>query len=242
MKRRRMCSLLFLFLFVFPLSSFGAAVTTYFPMSDGDNKLYTFTLGNSVRNMELTYRSYDLTWDIYLETDSTDNSKITYETSESTLTMWGTFLGGDYLRFNQPLVVASESQLQYGGRISSSTTAQFQGSDITISSETIILKVDKVVVPAGKYTNCRSVSFRVTIKIEGTNYPVVLDNVWTLAPHVGKIEIEVVDQYGNYIDTAELVSGRVSGQDVTEYADPEQDPMLMPGVQLLLSEKGILNE
>lgn len=222
---------------MFPLSSFGGAVATYFPMSDGDNKVYTFTMGSEVINMELTYSRSDPDWEIYLETDSVDDSRVTYETGGQTLTMLGTFLEDDYLSFDQPLVVASDNLLQNGGRISASTTAQYHGADIIISSETIVSKIDTVVVPVGGYADCRSVSFRVNVYIEETGYSADLNNVWTLAPYVGKIQIEVVDQYNNHIDTAELISGQVSGKDVSGYAMSEQAVTVLPGMQLLLLER-----
>ncbi len=58
------------------------------------------------------------------------------------------------------------------------------------------------------------------IYIAGPSGPLTMKNVWTLAPNVGKIEIEVADANDNYINTADLASGYVSEVDVSKPTGP----------------------
>ena len=60
-----------------------------------------------------------------------------------------------------------------------------------------------------------------------------MKNVWTLAPQVGKIQIEVADENDRYLDTAELTSGQVAGKDVSTLAE---EITITPILHLLLGD------
>lgn len=91
--------------------------------------------------------------------------------------------------------------------------------------------IGSVTVTAGNYVNCRAVSFMMRVYVEGGSAPIVMNNVWSLAPGVGKIQVEVVDQNDQYLDTADLISGQVAGTDVSNLAGPKN---LIPIYSLLL--------
>lgn len=236
MKPKVISQLVTFILFFIPFSVVASSVTTYFPMSDGDTKLYTFTLEGITHSTELIYE-YLASENMFLESDKIDNSQTTYVDYSNTLDTWGIIYEGEYLWFDQPLVVVAATTLQSGGKITSLTTASFREMEMSITSETIVSKIGTVVVPAGRFDDCRSISFNVTINIKGETYPVVLHQAWTLAPNVGKIQVKVTDPYGNYLTTANLVSGQVSGKDVSEYAVQEKNKVLFSGIQLLLLGK-----
>ncbi len=220
MLQKKLILSLVLFYLVFQSVIAAASSTkTYFPLNNGDVKSYTFNYnGNPNQTMQLSYTSYPGKSGVFIEKDSVDGSQALYENRNGKLQMPGTFDSGQYIWFSQPLVVFSDTVIRNGGNQKSSVTATFQGVNIYISSETTVVKKNNITVPSGEYFNCRSISFKVKVEIEGSSQSIIMNNVWTLAPRVGKIEVEVADTNDNYVDTAELTSGKVAGIDVRDLA------------------------
>ena len=71
------------------------------------------------------------------------------------------------------------------------------------------------------------------VQVYGASAPLTMHNVWTLAPRVGKIQVEVVDQNDHYLDTSELISGTVAGVDVRNL---QWRPDLTPIYNILLDD------
>ena len=206
---------------------------TYFPLNHGDSKLYRFQVNGVNRSSTLTYTNAVGGNGVFVETDSIDGSQALYTNAAGALTMPGVILAGDYLWFANPLVVYNDETISNGGKSSSSVSTTYQGVHIFITVKTTINKVGTVQVPAGKFQDCRSVSFDMVVQIDGTSAPLIMHNVWTLAPRVGKIQVEVVDENDHYLDTSELISGTVGGVDVRNL---QWRPDLTPIYNILLDD------
>lgn len=217
------------------LSTIAAASSsqTYFPLNHSDSKIYRFKVNGVSRSSHLTYTNAVGGNGVFIETDSTDGSQTLYANAAGALTMPGVIISGDYIWFAQPLVVFNDDIIANGGTSFSSVTTYYEGTRIFITVATTIKRMGAVRVPAGEFQNCRSVSFDMVVRIDGISAPLVMHNVWTLAPRVGKIQVEVVDQNDRYLDTAELISGIVAGVDVRNLQLPVN---LAPIYNLLLDD------
>lgn len=216
-------SALLVSIFIILHSAIAAAspVLTYFPLNNGDTKFYEFDSGGSSnQTMQLQYTASTSRNGAFIETDNTDGSKMVYDNRAGKLTMPGVVISGEYVWFTYPLVIFSDEVIQNGGNYSSWVRTYNQGVQIYITVETTVDVLNKILVPAGLYNDCRMVSFTMNVYVDGATTPVVTKDVWTLAPSVGKIQVKVTDENGNYIDTAELASGTVAGIDVSKYAAP----------------------
>lgn len=107
---------------------------------------------------------------------------------------------------DQALAAASTRTLQ--------STLQVPGPDVPASVTIKITPAGAVTVPAGTYYDCRSVT--VTAKAQGRTASA---QTYILAPRVGQIKIGVYNGALRFIGWQELVSGRVGGVDVRDYAN-----------------------
>ncbi len=198
----------------------ASSVQSFFPLNNGDSKSYLFDANGSVNQvLQLSYITDASRSAVFVEVDSADGSKVLYDNRGGELTMPGIILAdGSYIWFTQPLVIFTDQVVQNGGKYNSSVNTFYDGIPIYITVETSIDLAGRVNVPSGGYSDCRHVSFDMEVFVNGGSQPLVMNNVWTLAPGVGKIQIEVADENNNFIDTAELTAGAVAGVAVSEYA------------------------
>lgn len=229
----RQQSLLFTFILFCQGVALASPVETYFPLNHGDRKHYAFELNHTPRTMTLSYSDEPRRTGVFLESDSLDASKVLYRNQDGTLTMPGVIVDGNYLWFAAPLVIFPDHVIQDGGAHFSSVSTSYYGTPINITVKTTVDIAGEVTVPAATYNNCRLVSFYLNVYIAGTSQPIVMKNVWTLAPQVGKIQIEVVDENDRYLDTAELTSGLVAGRNVSTLIERN---IITPILLLLLGD------
>jgi hypothetical protein len=200
---------------VLPATAGNSLVEQYWPMNSGDIKYYSGTGGMSYMEFwQTSFARFDL--DVYEydpeELDYFLSFTGLYGYSGNELLEYGVELGWvDYL-WNPPLPVLEENLLANGG--SRTFQSSVQGISVTV---TITISVaGTVVVPAGTFNQCRSVS--VVARIAGSS-TVAASEAWVLAPKVGAIRIGVINENGAVIGYQQLTSGTVEGVDVRDLAN-----------------------
>ena len=195
------------------LDSGGSAIERYFPMHDGDSKNFSWTTYNSTYTYsEVQYNGMSS----YLEYDSIDGSKAYYGYSGDELVMCGAEAGGIDIRFDTPISVLNDYVLNNGGTIQDSTSFFAEGYTFHIDYKGTVTNIGDVTVPAGTFKDCRSISMEFSYRVEGESGSFDMEEVWILAPKVGKIRIAVMDQFLNLLGWMELISGTVGGISVAD--------------------------
>ena len=198
------------------LDSGGSAIERYFPMHDGDSKNFSWTTYNSTYTYsEVQYNGMSS----YLEYDSIDGSKAYYGYSGDELVMCGAEAGGIDMRFDTPISVLNDYVLNNGGTIQDSTSFFAEGYTFHIDYKGTVTNIGDVTVPAGTFKDCRSISMEFSYRVEGESDSFDMEDVWILAPKVGKTKVAVADQFLDFLGWMELTSGTVGGISVADLAN-----------------------
>jgi len=202
-------------------SSPSTYVQSYFPLNNNDVKYYEGeVLGTTY------YATYNYSQVYYngntcfLEYDSLDGSKAYYGHSGSNLNMYGVSLEGESYPFNSPLTFLNDSILNNGGSLQSSTTFSVEGSIVTVNLTVNSKKIGSVSISLGSVDNCRSIDMTFTFSVQGESETFDMEDIWILAPNIGKLRIGLMDQFGNQRGWMDLTGGTVGGRDIVDIITP----------------------
>ena len=193
----------------------GAWVDSYWPLNHGDHKVLTFSGG------EMTLDVWNQYGNVYrISSEALGESE--YELHEKTAT--GVYLlevgVGDWMdiTFNPRVMLFDDAMLEHGGSRTTSTTVSYSWLDLPSTITVKVTKAGTVTVPAGIFTDCRSVTvtMKTTVPGEGTFSETLATAV--LAPRAGLIKSRVDES-----KWASLVSGTVGGVDVRKLAGVQTD-------------------
>ena len=195
----------------------------YWPMNNGDNTYFTnSSLGVfGSQSISSTYGGF------ILEQTSPDGSGgtvtgdayLSYST-DRVLVSELSAIGYD-IYFDNDLIFLNEGILKNGGSVTSSSTGSILGYDefnitLTVSAS----KAGTITVPAGRYTNCVSLSWTLKISANGQSTQIPF-NAFVLAPGVGAIRQAIYNYSGTTVTQegwADLTSGQVGGVSVADLA------------------------
>ena len=187
-------------------------IETYFPLQNGDSKTYTSSV---VANAVYQYQQTTINGhSAFVEIDSVDDSRAYYGYSGDTLVMYGADAEGLSLTFDTPLEILEENLIAQGGTMQSQTTTRYSGMSINIGYTGTVERIGSVTVPAGTFADCIKLSMTFSYTVAGDSESMDLEDVWVLAPGVGKTKIIVMDQFMNSRGWMELTSGTIGEQDV----------------------------
>jgi hypothetical protein len=198
-----------------------SGVRLFFPMNHNDVKNYEGSaLGNTYSS---TYRYTQVLYNgrtCFRETDSLDGSIVYYGYSASDLNMYGLSLDGDDWPFDTPLRILNDSILNDGGTLRSRTTFTVEGTRVTLDISVTASLAGSVTIPLGRADNCRSVRMSFVFSIAGTSESIELEDVWILAPDIGKLKIALIDEDLVQRGWLILTGGTVGGEEVAEILKP----------------------
>lgn len=199
-----------------------SGVRLFFPMNNNDVKDYEGSaLGNTY---SATYRYAQVLYNgrtCFRETDSLDGSRVFYGFSGSDLEMYGLLLDGENLPFDTPLRILNDSIANDGGSLQSRTTFTVEGTRVTLDISVMVSLVGPVTIPLGRADNCRSVRMSFVFIIAGTSETLELEDVWILAPNIGKLKIALMDEDLVQRGWLILTGGTVGGENVVEILKPK---------------------
>ncbi len=208
-----------------PLTGVAATlVEQYWPMQNGDIKYYNGPAGqiyirfsntgfSNPPRFDMALYVYDPDWDDYYEEFS---ATVGYSTDRNQLIEYGADVGFYDYTWNPPIASLDATSLADGGSRTFQSVVKAPGTNIPVTVTITVTSAGTVVVPAGTYNQCKSVS--VTAKITGTS-TVVSAQAWVLAPRVGQIKVAVVNESGRVVGWESLTSGTVGGTDVKDFAN-----------------------
>lgn len=198
-------SLIAIFLMFGAFSAFAATgVDLYWPLHDGDQA--TFVYG---KNKTLTLTVSDLGAGTFaINEDSPDVSATLYvDTTPGGIQLSEITMGWTDVYFDPEPVLLNDAVVQNGGRVKTTTTVTQSGIDPYPASFTLkVRKAKRVRVPAGRFTDCRSIVSSEKAKIPGYGNVHAQALTAYLAPNVGIAKILV--KPGHW---ATLVSATIGG-------------------------------
>ena len=195
-------------------------VQSYFPLNNNDIKYYEGEVYGTTYYATHDYSQvYFNGRTCFLEYDSLDGSMAYYGHSGSNLNMYGVSLEGESYAFNSPLTFLNDSILNNGGSLQSSTTFSAEGYTVTMNLTVISNKMGSVSIPLGSVDNCRSIDMTFTLSVQGESETFDVEDMWILAPNIGKLRIGLMDQFGNQSEWMDLTGGTVGGRDIIDIID-----------------------
>jgi hypothetical protein len=198
-----------------------SGVRLFFPLNHNDVKDYEGSVSGTTYSA--TYRYAQVLYNgrtCFRETDSLDGSIVYYGYSGSDLNMYGLSLDGDDWPFDTPLRILNDSILNDGGTLRSRTTFTVEGTRVTLDISVTASLAGSVTIPLGRADNCRSVEMSFLFSIAGTSETIELEDVWILAPDIGKLKIALIDEELVQRGWLILTGGTVGGEDVAEILKP----------------------
>lgn len=219
------------------------AVATYFPLHHNDVKNYgaTFNATYYSATYTYTYRLFNGRM-CYQETDSLDGSKAYFGHAGTALQMYGASLEGETYAFDTPLTILNDAMLTNGGTLNSSTTLTVEGVRATVQITVTSMLVGAVTIPLGRLEDCRSIKMTFRITIPGESESEDLEDVWILAPQIGKLKIAVFNQFMVQMGWMTLTGGTIGGVSVADLLKPTISGVVtdtqgagVPGVALIFS-------
>ena len=203
---RALCLLLMGTLLCNPQARASALLDSYWPLHDGDNK--TLTYGTETLTLDTSSTSYN---QFRLYVDSSDVSGYeTYQINADSIQAIGGGVGWARVSLNPYVTFLTDNLLRDGGTVSSMTTATQSGVSYAETYKVTVTKSGTVTVPAGTFTDCRTLATTVTATVPGQGSQTASTSV-ILAPSVGIIKKQV--RAGTW---AVLTRGTVDGIDVTK--------------------------
>lgn len=196
-------------------------VQSYFPLNNNDVKYYEGKVYGSTY-----YTTYDYSQvyfngrTCFLEYDSLDGSMAYYGHSGNNLNMYGVSLEGESYALNSPLTILNDSILNTGGSLQSSTTLSAEGYTVTVNLTVVSNNIGSVSIPLGSVDNCRSIDMHFIFSVQGETETIDLDDVWILAPNIGKLRFGIMNQFGSQIGWMDLAGGTVGGKDIIDIITP----------------------
>lgn len=193
------------------VSSAGCYLPLYWPMHDGDRRMTRGPLGDC-----------ELTWSgsggSFLMESVCDGTSGSYRVEGDELQLTRLAMGWTRLYPEPAIVELTDSQLRNGGsrRVNSSVT--FQGVRVSLVCDIKVSNAGTVVVPAGRFENCKSVSSKITGSIPGEGSMTVSSQNYVLAPGAGIIRVAVYDDDFRQVGWQDVVSGWVGGVPISELA------------------------
>jgi hypothetical protein len=218
-------------------------VAAYFPLHHNDVKNYGATFNGTYYSAIYTY-TYGLFNDrmCYRETDSLDGSKAYFGHAGTALEMYGASLEGETYAFDTPLTILNDAILTNGGTLNSSTTLTVEGVRATVQITVTSMLVGAVTIPLGRLDDCRSIKMTFRITIPGESESEDLEDVWILAPQIGKLKIAVFNQFMVQMGWMTLTGGTIGGVRVADLLKPSISGVVVnpqgvgvPGVALIFS-------
>ena len=219
------------------------AVATYFPLHHNDVKNYgaTFNATYYSATYTYTYRLFNGRM-CYREIDSLDGSKAYFGHAGTELQMYGASLEGETYAFDTPLTILNDAILTNGGTLNSSTTLTVEGVRATVQIRVTSMLVGAVTIPLGRVNDCRSIKMIFRITIPGESESEDLEDVWILAPQIGKLKIAVFNQFMVQMGWMTLTGGTIGGVSVADLLKPSISGVVvdaqgvgLPGVALIFS-------
>lgn len=190
----------------------GTALQTYWPLAAGDNT--TFHYGTNTLTLNVSSAGLNQYKVQSTSTSASANGYEIHQVSEDKVQILSGSAKGATLGFSPPVDFLTEALVQNGGTMTDTTTVTYNGILSALATYTVTVDMaGTVTVPAGTFTDCRSITFSAsaTIPLKG---PVTLTAMTAiLAPRVGIIKKLADADTGTW---AELVSGTVGGVDVTK--------------------------
>jgi hypothetical protein len=227
-----------------PLSS--SPVKLYFPLNNNDVKHYEGTIAGST--YLATYRYAQVLFNgstCYRETDSADGSIVYYGYSGSDVHMLGLSLEGESFPFDTPLKILNDSILTNGGSLRSNTSFTIDGTAVTLDMTVISSLSGTVATSLGAAHDCRSIRMTFLFGIPGESETLELEDVWILAPEIGKLRIAVLNEFLVQLGWLTISGGTVGGVNVAEILKPTVSGYArtsngsgISGVEILFSNGG----
>jgi hypothetical protein len=186
---------------LFNLSTKGQLVESYWPLHDGDQRLF------SVYGAPLTM-SVSGQGNGYFEVSAAflgSTQALTFEEDPDDCYMTGNYDFSE-VTFDSPVLFMDDALLQKGGTVKTTTT--LDGGLATVTITISVANAGTVTVPAGKFTNCRSVVLKVKQDGASSGVETLTSSSTTsiFAPGVGMIKTEVLPNVW-----AELESATIGG-------------------------------
>ncbi len=181
-------------------------VDSYWPLHEGDYKVFNYKGGKQL-TVEV---SSDWEGGYVISMDSPDGSGAEFHSkSGGNVYLTRVKVGWNNVFMSPPVLLFTEDIMERGGTVSTSTTVSQRGLDYNATFTVKVGVAGTVTVPAGTFSNCRSVSVTEKASIPGRG--TVSANAMTaiLAPDVGVVRKLV----GKGV-WADLFSGIVGGIDV----------------------------
>jgi hypothetical protein len=191
------------------------SVRDYFPMNNGDFKTFQF---ESYPAFNFSFSTTTFGGQSVFAMNNASSKGVAYvQFSQGRLLMYGASLltayGNAKLNFSPAAVLLSDGILggdqvttQIGVTATVGSMSQHVQATLTVSCE----YVGSVDVPAGSFDDCQRLNWRLTVIEDGAEQTFE-DEVWTLAPGVGQIEVAVLDQNLNPQGFAGLTKASVGG-------------------------------
>ncbi|NVN89815.1 MAG: putative Ig domain-containing protein [Desulfuromonadales bacterium] len=186
----------------------GIALETYWPLYGGDQKVFSY----GAESLAMTVSDYEVNqYKIQYQT-ATDMGYEIHQIGSDKIQVVLAKTGYILISFNPYINLLNESVVLNGGTITTQTTVTQRYAGSYPATFTVVVEMaGAVTVPAGTFTNCRSISVQKVATIPGEGTVNVSFMTAILAPGVGIIRKLVSP--GTW---AELVSGTVHGIDVTK--------------------------
>ncbi len=188
----------------------GSALDAYWPLNDGDSTNYAY--GTNTLGISVSYYGVN---QYMISSTSVDGSGYEiHQTGSEKIQVISGKSGWITISFSPAINLLNESVVANGGTITTQTTVTQRYAGTYPATFTVTVGMaGTVTVPAGTFTNCRSVTVGevATIPNQGTVSATYMSAI--LAPGVGIIKKLVSPDTGAW---AELVSGTVGGVDVTK--------------------------
>jgi hypothetical protein len=178
----------------------ASLVSQYFPMNDGDSRLYqdhangtTFTTESFNRT---TYQGHSVfafnfhdAWQSVGAFGATATWYLGY--SGGSVALYGMNNSFGDAPFSSPASFITETALANGGAYTVGSKLTWQGQTFDVTIRTSVQSLGVVTVPSGTYNNCKLVLVYVQPYIAGHKFQNYDSAAWVLAPNVGIIKDDV---------------------------------------------------
>ena len=197
----------------------GTWVDRYWPVNNGDYKMFTYGSGKQLTINTYAYGTYQAPYYYSVSFDSDDASGTEYHYKTETGIYLDSVKAGWVSVYLAPdVLLLDDALLQNGGKRVTSTTASQQGTQYPATFTVTIAKAGKVTVPAGTFPDCRNITVTEVAKVPGYGTVKATALTAVLAPNVGIIKKLVKNGVW-----ASLASGTVGGVPISALVPPTHD-------------------